>query len=58
MENNSEKWEDFKDLMYVVRGVKVMLDADLAGIVRRYLKVKKTDLRIRCNTQRIRIQHN
>lgn len=32
MENNSEKWEDFKDLIYVVRGVKVMLDADLAGI--------------------------
>lgn len=32
MEKNSENWEDFKDLIYVVRGVKVMLDADLAGI--------------------------
>ena len=32
MEKNSENWKDFKDLIYVVRGVKVMLDADLAGI--------------------------
>ena len=30
--SNSESTNDFKDLIYIVRGVQVMLDSDLAGI--------------------------
>ena len=30
--SNSEDTNDFKDLIYIVRGVQVMLDSDLAGI--------------------------
>jgi len=30
--SNSEGTNDFKDLIYIVRGVQVMLDSDLAGI--------------------------